>query len=203
MWMAEKKDQQTASGSMTYPKKGTFNRLVFKFPLVLWRMGLGSVLSNPARGGRKMLVLTTWGRKSKQARHTMLSYVLAQDREYVCSGWGVKTDWYKNIQANPLVRIQAWQKNFAANAHRVEDLDKYTAIVQDLFETGGDSHFEAWLDSFGISYSQEDMIYKRDRLVLVAFDPCDEPGPPPLQPDLVWVWLVAIGLLGILLWLLL
>ena len=51
--------QQNATGSMTYPVKGTFNRFLFKSPLYLWRMGLGPLLSHPAMGGSKMLALTT------------------------------------------------------------------------------------------------------------------------------------------------
>lgn len=192
---SEDQFEQKASGSMTYPKKGTFNRLVFKTPLFLWRTGLGQYLSAPARGGGKMLAITTWGRKSKQARHTMLSYVIANGREYVSSGWGAKTDWYRNIKANPLVTVKVNGRTFSAKARRVEDLDEYTPIAREMFESGGDTHFKAWLDSFGISYSQEDMIAKRDRLYFVAFDPCEEAGPPPLPVDLWWVWPVVVALL--------
>ena len=73
------KYQQKASGSMTYPKKGTLNRLNFKSPLIWWRMGLGPLMSHQALAGNKMLVLTSWGRKSQLPRHTMLTYVSAGD----------------------------------------------------------------------------------------------------------------------------
>jgi deazaflavin-dependent oxidoreductase (nitroreductase family) len=191
--MAEEHIQKT-QGAMAYPRRGTWNRVLFKSPLIWWRMGLGPLMSHSAWGGNKMLVLTTWGRFSQKPRHTMLSYVSVDDRVYVCSGWGAKSDWYKNILVNPLVTICAGKKIYPAQARRVNDLDEYTKITEEMFKTGGDSHFEVWLDSFGIEHNKEDMIAKRDRLYLVGFDLSDEPGPPTLKIDLRWIWGVIVVL---------
>jgi deazaflavin-dependent oxidoreductase (nitroreductase family) len=188
-------DKQKASGAMTYPKKGTLTRLLFKSPLVLWRMGLGSILSHKALAGSKMLVLTSWGRKSQEPRHTMLSYVSAGEKEYVCSGWGAKTDWYKNIVVNPQVTVQVGRKIYGAKARRVQDIDEYTRIAQEMFETGGDTHFASWLESFGIDFSQQDMIDKKDRLYVVTFDKSEETSPPPMAVDLKWIWGVIVIIL--------
>ena len=185
---------------MTYPSKGTWNRFLYKIPLIWWRMGLGPLLSHEFLGGNKMLALTTWGRKSGQPRHTILSLVAIGDRVYVCSGWGEKSDWYKNILADPKVTVCLGNNAFSARARRVDELDEFRRITEEMFESGGDSHFEAWLDSFGIEHNKEDMVSKRDRVNLVGFDPSEEPGPPSLKADLVWIW-GAVGIL--LLWLLL
>ncbi|MFH0960249.1 MAG: nitroreductase family deazaflavin-dependent oxidoreductase [Pseudomonadota bacterium] len=191
---------QKASGAMTYPKKGTLNRLLFKTPLIWWRMGLGKLLSHKALSGSKMLVLTSWGRISQKPRHTMLSYVLVGEREYVCSGWGARTDWYKNILVNPHVTVQVGQKVYGAKARRVQDNDEYKKIAQEMFETDGDTHFVSWLESFGIEYNLQDMIDKKDRLCLVAFDKSEETSPPPMPIDLIWIWGVMI-LIIISIWL--
>src|SRR4030067_2251633 len=143
------KHRQKASGSMTYPKKGTLNRLLFKSPIIWWRMGFGKILSHKALAGSKMLVLTSWGRKSQKPRHTMLSYVLVGENEYVCSGWGARTDWYKNILANPHVTVQVGHRIYGAKARRGQDNNEYTRIAQEMFETGGDTHFASWLTTFG------------------------------------------------------
>ena len=185
--MAERYQQQT-TGPMTYPKKGTFNRIIFKMPLIGWRMGLGPLMSHQALRGSKMLVLTSWGRKSQLPRHTMLSYVSVGGRVYVCSGWGARSDWTKNITANPSVTVQAGRKTYTANARRVQDLDEFTQVIREMFATGGDTHFAAWLESFGIDYDPQDMIDKRERLYIVALDPSQETGPPPLAVNLTFVW---------------
>lgn len=182
---------------MTYPRKGTVNRSLFKAPLILWRIGLGVLLSHKAMAGNKMLVLTTWGRKSQKPRHTMLSYVSVGDQEVVCSGWGEKSDWVKNIGVNPQVTVQVGCKSYSAVARRVQDGDEFARITQEMFETGGDSHFEPWLESYGIEFNQQDMLEKRDRLHILAFDPSDEAGPPGMPVDLKWVWgVILITLIG-------
>jgi len=185
--MAGKYPQQ-ASRAMTYPAKGTLNRIIFKSPLIGWRMGLGSLMSHPAMGGSKMLVLTTWGRKSQLPRHTMLTYVSAGDKEYLCSGWGPRSDWYQNIIADPAVTVQSWRKTYAAKARQVRDLDEFSQATREMFASGGDSHFATWLESLGIRYDPLDMIDKRERLYILALDPSEETGPPPLAADLTWVW---------------
>ncbi len=190
--------KQEATGSMAYPKKGTLNRFAFKAPLILWRLGLGPLLSHPSLGGSRMLLLTTWGRKSKLPRHTMLSCVQLGDRVYVCSGWGPKTDWYRNIAANPSVTVQQGAQHFFANARRVQELSEFSEIAENIFRTGGDSHFEDWLVSLDIKYDPADMMEKRERVYYVAFDASEKTGPPPMPANLRWVWAaIAVAILGV------
>jgi deazaflavin-dependent oxidoreductase (nitroreductase family) len=193
--------QQEFTESMTYPLKGTLNWLLFKSPLIWWRMGLGPILSHEAFAGNKMLVLTSWGRKSRTPRHTVLSYVLVGGKIYVCSGWGAKSDWYKNIVANPDVTVQVGQNVYSAKARRVQDLDEYQQIAQEMFTTGGDTHFKSWLESYGIEFNQQDMLEKRERLYLVAFDKSEGMCPPPMRVDLKWIWGVIVIIFIICVWL--
>ena len=195
--------KQNVSGAMTYPARGTLNRLFFKTPLIWWRMGMGPIL------GHSMLVLTTWGRKSHLPRHTMLSFTPLKERIYLGPGWGLHCDWYQNLLADPHVTLQVWNEQVTglpgevvipALARRVTDEAEFRLVTQRLFETGGDSHFKPWLESYGIAYDQEDMVAKRERVHEVALDlqPV-EPGsknaaapfPAPMETDLKWVWGVA------------
>ena len=125
----------------------------------------------------------------------MLSYVFVNANEYVCSGWGANTDWYKNILTNPQVTVQVGNKVYSAKAYRIDNLDVYTEIINEIFETGGDSHFASWLEYFDIDFNQQDMIAKRDRLYLVGFLKNDDIGPRPLPMNLKWVWGAIILLL--------
>lgn len=190
--------KQKESGSMAYPKKWSWNWLLFKSPVIWWRMGLGPVLSHPALGGNRMLALSCWGRKSGKERHTMLSMATANETDYVCSGWGRKSDWVKNIIENPQVTVQVGRRIYAAAARRVADREEYAGVIQAMFETGGDSHFEDWLESYGIEFNEDDMLEKRDRLTIFALDPSDSPGPPQMPADLRWVWgVLAVVLVGV------
>jgi len=183
---------------MIYPKRGSLNQFLFKIPLIWWRMGLGSIMSHKSLGGKKMLVITSWGRKSKKPRHTMLSYVLVGGKEYVCSGWGARSDWYQNIQKNPIVTVQVGRRTYSAIARRIDGVEDYKKVVDDLFETGGDSHFGPWLESYDIELNREDMIAKRDRLYIVGFEKSDQDGPPPIPVDLKWLWgLMVLVIMGV------
>ena len=139
---------------MAYPYRGTLNRLLFKTPLIWWRMGMGRLL------GPSMLVLNTWGRKSHLPRHTMLSYTPMKDCIYVGAGWGARCDWYQNLLADPHDTLQVWAEQVTsfkgeavipALARRVTDEDEFRRVSRRLFETGGDSHFRPWLNSLGVA----------------------------------------------------
>ncbi len=197
--------EQNASGSMAYPKPGTLNRLLFKTPLIWWRMGLGGLLGN------SMLVLTTWGRKSHLPRHTMLSYTPMKTGIYLGAGWGLHCDWYRNLLADPHVTIQVWSKRVTGSkdelvipaiARRVTDEDEFRQVSRRLFETGGDSHFKPYLKSLGVDYSHDDMVAKRERFYQVALDlqPVESvissaslSYPPAMETDLMWIWAVIAG----------
>lgn len=195
-----KSNEKKSSGSMTYPTKGTLNRALFKIPLLWWRTGVGSIMSHPARGGSKVLVFTTWGRVSSLPRHTMVSYTLFNGKPYIASGWGGRTDWYKNILANPAVTVQIGGNVFSARARRVMEEEEFTDAAKSLFDSGGDSHFEDWLGALDIEMDPQDMIAKRDRVYFITFDPAEVDAPPPLRADLIWVWSVVLLPLGYWLW---
>ena len=189
--------RQDASGPMTYPARWSLNRLLFKSPVIWWRMGLRPVL------WRKMILVTTWGRKSRLPRHTMLSYTLHAGKAYLISGWGARTDWYQNTEVDPHTTAQLGGSPYAAIARRVEEAEEFATAMQIMLRSGGDSHFRPWLKSLDIEYDLDDLLAKRERVFWVALDPTDQAGPPPLRSDLTWVWAVILFALVIgsgLLW---
>ncbi len=189
-----------SSHQLPYPSRGTLDRLFYKLPLLLWRMGLGSYLSHPARGGSRMLVLTTRGRKSGLPRHTMVSAVDVDGQDYIVSGWGPRSQWVKNVKNDPLVTVQVYQRTFSARIRRITDPEEFSRVVQKMFQTGGDSHFKSWLASLGIEYSPDDMRSKHDRISMYGFDPVEQEGPAPLGTDLIWVFPVILAMILLIIW---
>lgn len=187
--------QQNATGPMSYPARGTLNRFLFKTPVMWWRMGLGPFLS------RWMLLLTTWGRKSRLPRRTMLSYTIYGGKAYLISGWGERSDWYQNVMADAHTTVQLGGSPYYALARRVTAAEEYAAVFQGILRSGGDSHFIPWLQSLEIDYDLDDLVAKRDRVHLVALDPvskADQAWPSPMANDLIWTWpvLLAVLLIG-------
>lgn len=188
-------NEDKSSGPMAYPKKGSYNWIIYKIPLLLWRMGLGPFLSHPTRGGKRMLVITTRGRNSKLPRHTMVSCIDFDQKNYAVSGWWLHSDWVKNFHKDPLVTVQVGLKIYAAHARQVVDLEEFRGVARSLFDSGGDSHFKNWLDTLEIAYTLDDLIDKRDRVHFIGFDPVEKEGPTPLTADLIWSWAVVLSLL--------
>lgn len=89
---------------------------IFRLPLYLYQLGWGPVLK-----WIPLLVLTTEGRSSGQARHVVVEYRRHGSKFYVVSGWGKNTDWYKNVMQNPRVTIQLGSEVLDAKAIPVDN----------------------------------------------------------------------------------
>jgi deazaflavin-dependent oxidoreductase (nitroreductase family) len=100
---------------------------VFKIPILQYKLGLGWMI------GRYILLLTTTGRKSGKLRHTPLEYIYdaENDRYRIAAGWGGKTDWYRNVCANPHVTVQVARRKFDAIAEKAsdEEVAKYMMTI--------------------------------------------------------------------------
>jgi deazaflavin-dependent oxidoreductase (nitroreductase family) len=74
------------------------------------------------RGPRRVvLLLTTIGRKSGQPRVTPLQYEEDQGVICVASARGPHADWFRNIQANPRVKVQIADREFEGLAEPISD----------------------------------------------------------------------------------
>ena len=92
------------------PKKPTGLRvLLYKFPVYLYRMGLGFLF-----GGR-FLLLTHRGRKTGKIYHTLLEvirYDPETDESIVVAAYGEKANWYQNIRKNPALEVRTRGKRY-------------------------------------------------------------------------------------------
>lgn len=93
--------------SVERPSSG-LKRWLFRAPIWLYRIGLGGLMT------KRMVLLNHIGRKSGKMRQAVVEvarYDKATDTVYVASGWGKKSDWYRNLLANPEITIQVgWRK---------------------------------------------------------------------------------------------
>jgi deazaflavin-dependent oxidoreductase (nitroreductase family) len=92
-----------------------FKRL-FKTPIFFYRIGFPLFSSF-------ILLLTTTGRKSGKKRYTPLEYQREKEtgNPIIMAGWGGKTDWRLNIQADPHVHVQIGRDGFDAIAEPLSD----------------------------------------------------------------------------------
>lgn len=186
---------QQDSGLMTYPARG-WHRWAFRAPIALWRLGLGPLV------GQALMLVTTWGRSSGLPRRTVIEYhALAggpgTGTKYAPSAFGRRSDWYKNVQADPHVTIQTADGTEHVLATRVTDDDELARVFR-LFKRRNPVMLGWYLDSLGVAANLADVVAKKERIHWLRFDSTSEPTPPPLPADLTWTWfLVGLGLVAL------
>ena len=100
------------------PKPRGLMRIGLRIPIFLYRIKLGWLL------GKRALLLTHTGRKSGLARQAVIEVIdhdAAGDTYFISSGWGEKSDWYRNIQKNAQVTVQVGNRRWPAQAVRLPD----------------------------------------------------------------------------------
>lgn len=96
---------------------GPFFKWMFRMPILYYKLGLGWMV------GSRFLLLTTKGRKTGRLHHTPLEYIYDRQKDCyrVAAGWGGKTDWYRNLRADPRVSMQVGRRKFEALAEPAPD----------------------------------------------------------------------------------
>jgi len=100
---------------MTQKKKSLFWRIIKYPPQLIYAIGLGPIY------GRMVLLLTTQGRKSGLPRITPLQYEDIEGDIVIGSALGGKADWFRNIQANPQVKVRVGSREFTGIGEPITD----------------------------------------------------------------------------------
>ncbi|NRB40737.1 MAG: nitroreductase family deazaflavin-dependent oxidoreductase [Pseudomonadales bacterium] len=106
------------------PPKGLKLKL-FRAPLYFYRFKLGFLL------GERFIHLKHWGRKSGNLKETVIE-VIDQDKTkgklYSASGFGEKSQWFKNISVNHSVFVCIKNTEYKATARVLSD-DEATDVL--------------------------------------------------------------------------
>jgi deazaflavin-dependent oxidoreductase (nitroreductase family) len=81
-------------------------------PAILFKIGLGFILP-------RQMFLTTIGRKTGKP-HKVVVDIVKHDKDndvyFVNAAWGLRSDWFKNLVANPNVQVQVARRKFSGKA---------------------------------------------------------------------------------------
>ena len=95
---------------------GAVARWFFRAPIYLYRIGLDGML------GQRFVMIEHTGRNSGLLRRTALEVVHRDDESIdVAAAWGVKSDWYRNLQADPRLKVSSGRLKGAAATASVLD----------------------------------------------------------------------------------
>lgn len=133
------------------------------------------------------------GRSSGLPRHTPVIVHVVGNQTYVWCPWGGRSQWYRSMMANPVVTVQSRKCTQVMQAVSVEDDAEVLDVVSDLRRVDA-PYLRLYLDAEGIADTPEDIVRNKQRLHVRRLGSTPEEGPPALQADLVWLWLVPVAL---------
>jgi deazaflavin-dependent oxidoreductase (nitroreductase family) len=173
---------------IAYPNQ--FLRLALRLPIFFTRLGLGRLVS-----ASNILILTTRGRKTGQARHTAVEYRRHGSQLYVISAWGSRPDWYRNLLADPRVTVQQDGRQFAAVASVVNNGGEALRVLH-LFRRTAPFIYDAVIarmtDERARSANTLPDVSAAVTMVRIDEQRGQPPPLPPVRPDLVWLWPTAL-----------
>jgi deazaflavin-dependent oxidoreductase (nitroreductase family) len=121
-------------------------RLLNRFMVPLWRLGLGGMLNSwPSVGGR-LMVLVHRGRRSGREYRTPLNYAIVDDHVYCLAGFGEATDWYRNALAAPSVEVWLPDGWWQATPIDVSEVPERIKLVKAVLIGSGFAAYAAGID---------------------------------------------------------
>ncbi|MEI8332733.1 MAG: nitroreductase/quinone reductase family protein [Chloroflexota bacterium] len=112
-----------------------FNALNRWLAIPALRTGTGLLFMSPLVG--YTCLLRTRGRNSGLVREAPLLYTIRDGAVYVVAGFGARTQWYRNIVADPRVEVVLPTRTVSGLASDVTAPDEWLARLRDLLRTGG------------------------------------------------------------------
>jgi deazaflavin-dependent oxidoreductase (nitroreductase family) len=122
----------TSEPSFARRRANPLLRFFLKVPVLLYRGPLADLLRS-----RCVMLLTTRGRRSGLQRTGAVSFMPVDNRFVVFSGWGVNSNWYQNVRANPEVTITVGRRRTRAMAKVVEDPDRRRELMLRMQKRSG------------------------------------------------------------------
>ncbi len=100
--------EQTGAGDVVFPKRPVgLMRVFLGLPVWLYRLRLGRLL------GTRFLLLRHRGRKSGAVYENVLEVIKSDGGEvFVISGFGPRSNWLRNIRANPPLLVETGGRRF-------------------------------------------------------------------------------------------
>ena len=113
-------------------RPGTLLRLFFKAPTYLYRGPLADLLAS-----RCVMLLTTTGRRSGLSRTNGVSFMPLDGKYVVFSGWGIGSNWYQNLLANPAATIQVGRRQIPVTAQPVQEPARRRDLMRRMRDRSG------------------------------------------------------------------
>jgi deazaflavin-dependent oxidoreductase (nitroreductase family) len=168
-----------------------------KFMVLLFRLGLGR-WGNGNRLAGYIMVIGHRGRNSGMKRLTPVNFTRIVDEIYCTAAFGQRSDWYRNVMADPNVELWLPKSRMRGIATDVTESERAPELLRSVLIASG---FAAPM--FGIwpsKLSETDLKQLLLSYRLIRIDQLEPITGPAGPGELAWVWpLATFLLLGLLL----
>ena len=167
-----------------------FFRVLNKVMVAEFRLGLGPYIGNPYTG--YIMVLTTTGRRSGLPRRNPVNYAMGDGEVYCLVGFGQRSDWYRNIVADPNVRVWVGAEGWAGRAEVMTDPAEWLPIYRQILRRAGFA--DRAFTRVSLSELSDDDLLRLGTETPVVRIGLDDRLPKEEGPgDLAWLWPVLLG----------
>ncbi|MBF8283777.1 MAG: hypothetical protein HW378_2692 [Anaerolineales bacterium] len=171
----------------------SFKRYLNPFMLLMWRLGLGPWINIwPPVGGR-ILVIAHQGRRTGRRRYTPVNYALVDGEIYCTVGFGVVSDWYRNLAVNPNIEVWLPDGWWAGVVEDISDSPWRLPLLRQVLIGSGVVTYLAGIDPVNLTDEALHAVTSKYRLLHIwrteARTGRGGPG------DLAWVWPAATMIL--------
>ena len=136
--------------------------------LLLWQLGLGPWINAwPAVGGR-IMVLTHTGRRTGRRRQTPVNYAPIGDAVFCTAGFGPRSDWYRNLLADPRVEVWLPKARWQGLAEDVSDSPERIYRLREVLVASGFAAHLAGINPRRISDEELERLAREYRLVRIV-----------------------------------
>jgi deazaflavin-dependent oxidoreductase (nitroreductase family) len=125
-------EQALSEPNFSRPRAALLQRTLLRSVVPVYRGPVADFLQT-----RCVMVLTTIGRRSGLPRATAVSFMPLDGRFVVFSGWGVNSNWYRNVRANPEVLVRVGRRRLRGTARLVEDPERRAALMRAMAQRSG------------------------------------------------------------------
>lgn len=178
-------DTKNMDAQMSQKLKRGF-KILNRFMLLIWRLGLGRWLNAWPEVGGRIMVLVHTGRKSGKVHRTPVNYAVVNGEVFCVAGFGGGCDWYMNIIANPQVEVWLPDGWWAGLAEEYIDVERHLAVMRAVIKASGAAGPALGVDADQLSDEELEKVTQNYRLVRIRRTMARTgPGGPG---DLDWVW---------------
>jgi deazaflavin-dependent oxidoreductase (nitroreductase family) len=170
-----------------------FFRRLNRAMVVMWRLGLGRLLNIWPAGFGRFLVIEHVGRRSGTRYRTPVNYTRYGEDLYCVAAFGPKTDWYRNVIADPAITVWLPDGRAAAMLADASDHEERVDIVRRVLIDSGFAALLVGLRPRTMTDTDLDQATAEYRLMRIHVG---RPSTPRSPADLSWIWLVPAAIAG-------